>query len=98
MQPGQPKARRFFISGRVQGVGYRFFAIGAAARARVAGFVRNLADGRVEVYAIGDEDQLAALHRELAAGPRFASVAAVLAEDAPIDARYAKDFQVEHDR
>ena len=42
-------ARRVFISGEVQGVGYRFFAQRAAARHQVVGYVKNLDDGRVEV-------------------------------------------------
>ncbi|MCA1818293.1 MAG: acylphosphatase, partial [Acidobacteria bacterium] len=46
-------ARKFLISGRVQRVGFRFFAQRAAARHQVAGYVRNLADGRVEVLAEG---------------------------------------------
>lgn len=92
------QARRFLISGRVQGVGYRFFAMAAAARTRVAGFVRNLRDGRVEVYAIGEPEQLSAMRRELETGPRFASVTSVQEEDAPVDSRYEGDFQVESDR
>ena len=60
--------------------------------------MRNLRDGRVEVYAIGGPEQLSALRRELATGPRFASVAGVLEEDAPVDSRYAGDFQIESDR
>jgi acylphosphatase len=98
LQQRHSKACRFFVSGRVQGVGFRFFAVTAAERAGVAGYVRNLADGRVEVYALGDEDQLAALHRELQVGPRFASVAAVQAENAPVDRKYEGEFRIEHDR
>ena len=52
-------AKRFFIRGRVQGVGFRYFAEHTAQSLGVSGYVRNLADGRVEVYAIGTSDQLA---------------------------------------
>jgi len=90
--------RRFLVSGRVQGVGYRIFAAGAAARTGVSGYARNLRDGRVEVFAMGSPDQLAALASELAAGPRFASVSGVQAEPAAYDERYADDFQIESDR
>ncbi|MEP6705591.1 MAG: acylphosphatase, partial [Acidobacteriota bacterium] len=48
-------ARKFYIRGRVQGVGYRYFAQRSAARHQIRGYVRNLDDGRVEAYAQGAE-------------------------------------------
>ena len=50
--------RRVYYSGRVQGVGFRFTAQSLARGFEVAGFVRNLADGRVELMAEGDSDVL----------------------------------------
>lgn len=82
---GPRAAKRFFISGRVQGVGFRYFASHAAHAIGVAGYVRNLADGRVEVYAVAAPDQLAAFEKELAEGPRLASVAHVDAREEAID-------------
>ena len=67
-------ARRFLISGDVQGVGFRFFAQRAAARHQVVGFVKNLEDGRVEALAEGPAPSVEAFKNELAAGPRFSSV------------------------
>ncbi len=67
-------ARRFFISGDVQGVGYRFFAQRAAARHQVVGYVKNLDDGRVEVLAEGPAPSVEAFKHELATGPRFSVV------------------------
>lgn len=67
----------------MQGVGYRYFAEEAAARAGVSGYVRNLDDGRVEVYAVGTEDRLAALGGELRKGPRWADVRGVEETEAP---------------
>lgn len=67
-------ARRFFISGDVQGVGYRFFAQRAAARHQVVGYVRNLHDGRVEALAEGPMQSVEAFRNDLATGPRFSSV------------------------
>ena len=67
-------ARRFFISGEVQGVGFRFFAQRAAARHQVVGFVRNLDDGRVEALAEGPALSVEAFKTELATGPRYSSV------------------------
>ena len=67
-------ARRFFISGDVQGVGFRFFAQRAAARHQIVGFVKNLDDGRVEALAEGPQQNVDAFKDELATGPRFSSV------------------------
>lgn len=68
-------ARKFLISGEVQGVGYRFFAQRAAAQHQVKGYVRNLDDGRVEVLAEGAPAIVEAFKHDLAAGPAYASVA-----------------------
>ena len=68
------RARRFLIAGRVQGVGFRFFAREAAAREGLRGFVRNLEDGRVEVEAEGDQAALERLERSLHQGPPGAKI------------------------
>jgi acylphosphatase len=62
-------ARRFVLSGRVQGVGFRFFARDAASVEGLSGYVRNLADGRVEVYAEGDREALFRFEGKLRRGP-----------------------------
>lgn len=67
-------ARKFFISGVVQGVGFRFFVQRSAAKHQVVGYVRNLRDGRVETYAEGDEESVKAFHEDLLTGPKFAEV------------------------
>lgn len=87
-------ARKFLISGTVQGVGYRFFAEREARALGLRGYVKNLADGRVEVYAIGGAGPLDRLKRRLAAGPRSASVDRVEEADQPVENRYA-DFRIE---
>ena len=70
-------ARRFFISGEVQGVGYRFFVQRSSARHQVRGYVRNLEDGRVEVLAEGKAAAVDAFRLDLAAGPTNARVTVV---------------------
>lgn len=77
---GEPPAvaRRILVSGLVQGVGYRFSTVRAAEQLGVAGWARNLADGRVEVHAQGDPAALAALASWLRAGPLGAEVADVV--------------------
>jgi acylphosphatase len=78
-------ARRFLISGRVQGVGFRWFTKDAATREGVRGWVRNLPDGRVEAWAEGDPDSVIRLEAALRLGPRGARVENVYAieEDGP---------------
>jgi acylphosphatase len=70
----QSIARKYLISGQVQGVGYRFFAQRVAARHQVTGYVRNLADGRVEVVAEGTLDNVEGFKHDLATGPDYATV------------------------
>jgi len=70
-------AIRLLISGRVQGVGYRYWTVGEARRLGLEGWVRNLADGRVEIMALGPEDGLDQLENACHAGPPSARVTAV---------------------
>jgi len=65
------------IRGRVQGVGFRYFAAREARRLEVSGVVRNLADGAVEVEAEGERATLERLLEALHTGPRAARVASV---------------------
>ena len=82
------------VSGDVQGVGFRFFAQRAAGQSRVAGYVRNRRDGRVEAYAIGTGEQLAAFRAMLEKGPRGSQVSHVDEEPAPVDETYANGFAI----
>lgn len=67
-------ARRWYISGRVQGVGYRYFAQKTANALGLGGYARNLDDGRVEVYATGPVEALSEFAGKLRQGPRWADV------------------------
>jgi acylphosphatase len=67
-------ARKFFIKGEVQGVGYRFFAQRAAARHQVVGYVRNCPDGTVEALVEGTANSVEAFKQDLATGPQWAVV------------------------
>lgn len=91
------EARRYFVSGIVQGVGFRFFVRHIAADLEISGFTRNLRDGRVEVYAVGSAEKLARLRAELERGPRLSSVTHLQVQDAPLDRRYEDGFAIEED-
>ncbi len=84
-----------YVSGQVQGVGYRYFARDAAERIGMGGYVRNLLDGRVEVYAIGSPAQFDLLASELRRGPRHAFVEDVAIEDAELFPDFASTFTIE---
>ncbi len=74
-------ARRFVVGGRVQGVGFRYFVAEAAAVERLGGFVRNLADGRVEIVVEGDGDAVTRFEWKVRSGPPAARVDAVDVEE-----------------
>jgi acylphosphatase len=86
------KAARFFVTGLVQGVGFRFFAVAEAERLGLSGYVRNRRDGRVEAYAVGAPEQLAQFRARLEKGPRLSSVRSVAEEPAEIDSQYTSGF------
>ncbi len=67
-------ARQFTIKGQVQGVGYRFFAVRAAARHQIVGYVKNLENGDVEAFAEGPAENVEGFKHDLVTGPAFATV------------------------
>jgi len=90
------QAKRYFVSGMVQGVGYRYYTVAAAEKLRVSGFVRNLGDGRVEVFAVGTPQQHRELRTMLEQGPRFSSVSEVREEPAISDAQNRAGFFIDY--
>ena len=77
-------AARYVISGRVQGVGFRYFTQRAAREAGMTGWVRNRDDGSVEVHANGTPRQLAELEAILRKGPAGADVRSFEVTEAPV--------------
>lgn len=73
--------RHYVVSGRVQGVGFRWFTVDAATREGLAGWVRNRADGAVEVTADGDAESLSRFEAALWRGPSRARVEDVQVSD-----------------
>ncbi len=86
------RAKKYYISGIVQGVGYRFFVERIARTLGLKGYVRNLPDGRVEVFAEGEDSILETLEAKLRIGPSAAEVEKVEAiEEIP---KGFKDFRI----
>jgi acylphosphatase len=88
-------ARRYMVTGRVQGVGYRNFVEHTAGKLNVDGYVRNRRDGSVEVFAMGTAEELQMLRKALERGPMMAQVSRVSEEPGDVEARYVGNFTVE---
>src|SRR5438552_215977 len=86
-------ARRWFVRGRVQGVGFRYFAQRAAVDLGLTGYSRNLDDGRVEVYAAGPPEKLSQFAGMLHQGPQWAEVSGV--EEHPAEVQDHGSFRIE---
>ncbi|MBS1877690.1 MAG: acylphosphatase [Acidobacteria bacterium] len=78
-------ARRYIVRGRVQGVGFRYFVEHTGTALGLSGWTRNLDDGTVEVYAIGNDKQLSELEGALWKGPRMSDVRGVAASEDVVD-------------
>ena len=87
------EARRWFVHGRVQGVGFRYFVERAADQLGLTGYARNLDDGRVEVYAAGPREKLAQMAGLLRVGPRWADVRGVDEQEAAIESYGSFDIR-----
>ena len=74
-------ARRFVVSGRVQGIGFRWFTQDTACREGATGWVRNLPDGRVEALVEGESEAVTRIERAIRSGPRGARVEKVGVDD-----------------
>jgi acylphosphatase len=88
-------ARRYVVTGRVQGVGYRNFVEYTARKLGLSGFVRNLRNGNVEVFAMGAPEKLSELRKALAKGPMMARVSGVSEEPSVPDTAHDEEFRIE---
>jgi acylphosphatase len=86
-------ARIYLVRGRIQGVGFRDYVQRAAIKLGVTGYVRNLDDGRVEVYAVASPDKLSDLAAALRKGPLVADVRGVEEQEAAVE--HYSAFQIE---
>ena len=88
------RTRSYVVTGRVQGVGFRWFVEREARILGIKGWVRNRSDGSVEVLAAGSGEQLSALHKKLREGPRASRVDNVDVADVP-DVQDLNTFRIE---
>lgn len=79
---------QFHIGGRVQGVGYRYFALYTARELGISGYVRNLPDGSVEVTACGDAAAVARFRECLREGPPLARVTRLSEQELAVPVAY----------
>jgi len=86
-------ARRLIVTGRVQGVGFRYFARDAARLEGLQGTVRNLEDGDVEIEVEGDADAVLRFERAVRRGPAGSRVDTVRVDESPPSGRF-HDFRI----
>jgi len=85
---------RWVVSGRVQGVGFRWYTVRVATQCGVVGWVRNLPDGRVEAVAKGTTEAIDAFDAALRRGPRMSAVENVDKVDIPHEMVTASSFTI----
>lgn len=90
-------ARRYVVSGLVQGVGFRYFAAEVARLEGISGWVRNRGDGAVEIFAEGDRESVVRFEGKLRRGPPLARVSALQVND-DVPAASGQGFVVRHDK
>lgn len=88
-------ARKYVVTGRVQGVGYRNFVEHLANKINIQGYVRNRRDGSVEVLGMGTPEELQKLRVGLERGPMMSRVSGVGEEPAQVETRYLGNFTIE---
>ncbi len=82
------QTKQFFVFGRVQGVGFRFFTLQEVKQIGVTGYVKNREDGSVAVVAQGSEAQIQQLRLWLSKGPRTSQVERVIEQNYQANERF----------
>lgn len=84
------------VTGRVQGVGFRYFTHSNAQSLKITGYVKNLADGNVEIYAEGGEQIMAKFYQSVQKGPSFSNVIDIQADWFEISEKKYNDFSIKY--
>ena len=88
-------AVKIIVKGRVQGVGYRWFTLNTAEKFGIKGFVKNLYNGNVEVFAEGEDADLLKFIEKLKEGPSFSNVTGIETDYKDFEGRF-KEFKVKY--
>ncbi len=94
MSSEQYRTFRWLVSGRVQGVGFRWFVLQAADRLGTTGWARNLGDGQVEVVGQGTPETLDTLDGQIRTGPPMSVVEGVEKTDVTCEINCLKSFEI----
>ena len=87
---------KIIISGFVQGVGYRYFALRSAHELSLTGWVKNISHGKVEVYAEGEKEELDEYIAKLKQGPFNSTITDVDVTTFECEVRKFPDFRITH--
>lgn len=88
--------RRWTLSGRVQGVGFRWYVLNHAQTLGIRGWVSNTDEGEVEVVGLASEETIERFGRLLEEGPPAARVTGITTQDIPHDFVESKSFIIKH--
>ncbi|MDD5067391.1 MAG: acylphosphatase, partial [bacterium] len=88
------KTLPMIVSGRVQGVGFRYFTLEEARAFELTGYVKNLTDGNVEIYAEGPEQRLKSFYKEMKQGPSLSRVLHVEEDWQDLNVRKYREFRI----
>ncbi len=89
------KGLKIIVSGRVQGVGFRYFTVRKAQDYHILGSVKNMSDGSVEIIAYGDDENLPKFLSDIQKGPSFSFVTDCSVAEIP-DSKAPARFKIEH--
>ncbi len=82
------------VSGRVQGVGFRYFAEEIASRFHITGYVKNLGNGDVEIFAEGEENNLKNFYQGIKKGPALSRVINIEEDWNNLDTKQYHSFHI----
>lgn len=94
MSRDDERVLRWIVTGRVQGVSFRYFTEQAASFLRLSGWVRNLSDGSVEIRVRGSADKIEKLREQVERGPRMSRVDSVAEQELAADTALPEKFEV----